>query len=52
MIPACGKRRNANRAEVTRLGSKRMTVRIDVTAPDDPRGASVVANARWSAWMA
>ena len=23
-----------------------MTVRIDVTAPDDPRGASVVANAR------
>ena len=32
--------------EVTRLGSKRMTVRIDVTAPDDPRGASVVANAR------
>ena len=33
-------------AEVTRLGSKRMTVRIDVTAPDDPRGASVVANAR------
>ena len=23
-----------------------MTVRIDVTAPDDPRGGSVVANAR------
>ena len=32
--------------EVARLGSRPMTVRIDVTAPDDPRGASVVANAR------
>ena len=32
--------------EVARLGSRPMTVRIDVTAPDDPRGGSVVANAR------
>ena len=50
MIPACGKR-GMPTAEVTRLGSKRMTVRIDappLTTHEAPRSRTP----GWSAWMA